>query len=53
MLDATGCHQWASIAADSSKLEIPTPFFCVFLSPTCRKKSHVDAKAPVFNKGMV
>jgi hypothetical protein len=45
MLDATGCHHWASIATQM-------PFFCVFSSSTCRKRSRVDAKAPVFNRGM-
>ena len=52
MLDATGCRHWASITADSSKMDISTPFFCVFSSSTCRKWSRVGAKAPVFNRGM-
>ncbi len=51
-LEATGhCHQ-ASIAADSCNWSSLTWFFWVFSSSTQTKRSQVNAKAPVFNRGI-
>ncbi len=52
LLEATECCHWASIMSDN----INQPwlgFFCwCFHCQNCRKRSRVDAKTPVFNRGM-
>jgi hypothetical protein len=52
MLDATGCRHRASIAADSSQSDIPTPFFYDFHAYILGKGARVDTKAPINNRGM-
>jgi hypothetical protein len=49
---ATGCCQRASIAVNSGNRSQVRRFFSSFSSSTCRKRSRVNAKAPVFNRGM-
>jgi hypothetical protein len=50
MLEATKrCHQ-ASIAADRCNWSSLPCFFQVSSSSTCKKRSRVNAKAPVFNR---
>ncbi len=52
LLDATKrCHR-ASIAANSCNWSCMCWFFTSFSSSTRTKRSQVDAKAPVFNRGM-
>jgi hypothetical protein len=52
-LEATGCHHRVSTCSDKHQSDIPTlVFFEFFSSSTCTKRSQIDAKAPVFNKGI-
>ncbi len=50
LLEAIGRHHWASIVANSSKLDIPIPFFCVFWLSTCWKWAQGKRMAPNNNK---
>ncbi len=51
-LEATGrCHQ-ASIMSDNINRTWLRRFFLCFHRQNCRKRSRVDAKTPVFNRGM-
>ncbi len=52
VLEATGRYHWASIAADRTHQTCMRQFLPVFSLSTHRKRSRVDAKAPVFNRGM-
>jgi hypothetical protein len=49
-LEATGRRHWASIMSDNIKGHGYGGFFYVFSNR--RKRSQVEAKTPVFNKGM-
>ncbi len=51
-LEATGCHHWASIMSDNINQTWLRRFFYVFIIKTEEKRSRVDAKTPVFNRGM-
>jgi hypothetical protein len=51
-LEATGRCHWASIAANSCNRSSLPCFFLVFLLSTRTKRSQVDTKAPVFNRGI-
>jgi hypothetical protein len=52
LLDATKrCHR-ASIVADSCNWSCMCLFLQVFSSSTCTKRLQIDAKAPVFNRGI-
>jgi hypothetical protein len=48
LVAAVGQVLWPIVAIG----HINAGFFKFFLSSTCRKRSQVNAKAPVFNKGM-
>jgi hypothetical protein len=52
LLDATKRRHWASIAANSCNWSRMCRFLHVFSSSTRTKRSQVDAKAPVFNRGI-
>jgi hypothetical protein len=52
LVEATGRHHWASIAANSCNWSHIRHFFLVFSLSTHRKRSRVDAKAPINNRGM-
>ncbi len=52
LLDATKRRHRASIAANSCNRSCMCHFLWVFSSSTCTKRSQVDAKAPVFNRGI-
>ncbi len=52
LLDATKRHHQESIEANSCNRSSLAWFFCVFSSSTCTKRSQVDAKTPVFNRGI-
>ncbi len=51
-LEATGCCHRASIMPDNIVRTWLRRFFWWFHHQNCRKRSRVDAKNPVFNKGM-
>jgi hypothetical protein len=53
-LEATGHHHWASIMSNSINWTWLRRFFYVFIfhHQNRRKRSWVNAKTPVFNKGM-
>ncbi len=51
-LKATGCCHWASIKSDNIKGSWLRLFIYVFHRQNHRKRSWVDAKAPVFNRGI-
>jgi hypothetical protein len=51
-LEATGCPHWASIMSNNIKGTWLHQFFDVFHRQDRRKRSQVNAKAPVFNWGM-
>ncbi len=50
-LDATRRHHWASIMSNNINQTWLRHFLC-FHRQICRKRSRVDAKTPVFNRGM-
>jgi hypothetical protein len=52
LLDATKCHHWASIVANHCQWSHMCRFLRVFSLSYCTKRSQVDAKAPVFNRGI-
>ncbi len=52
LLEATGCHHWASIMSKNIKGTWLRCFFYVFHHQNRRKRSQVNAKTPVFNRGM-
>ncbi len=52
LLDATKCHHWASIAANSCNWSRMCRFLQVFSSSTYTKMLQVDARAPVLNRGI-
>jgi hypothetical protein len=52
LLDATKRRHRVSIAANSCNWSRMCQFFTSFSSSTCTKRSQVDAKAPVFNRGI-
>jgi hypothetical protein len=51
-LEATGCHHRASIMSDNINWTWLRRFFQCFHRQNHRKRSRVDAKTPVFNRGM-
>jgi hypothetical protein len=51
-LDATGRRHWASIMSDNINRTWLRHFFKCFHRQNHRKRSRVDAKTPVFNRGM-
>ncbi len=51
-LEATGHHHWASIMSDNINWTWLLFFFLMFSLSNHRKRSRVDAKTPVFNRGM-
>jgi hypothetical protein len=52
LLEATGRHHRASIMSNNIKWTWLCQFFDVFHRQNCRKRLGVEAKAPVFNRGM-
>ncbi len=50
--EATGCHHWESIMSNNINRTWLRWFFQYFHRQNCRKRSQVDAKTPVFNRGM-
>ncbi len=52
LLEATGCCHWASIMSNNINRTWLQRFFLCFHRQNVRKRSRVDAKNPVFNKGM-
>jgi hypothetical protein len=52
-LEATGRHHWASIMSNNIKGTWLHQFFQYFHRQNRRKRSRVDAKTPVFNRGMI
>ncbi len=52
LLEATGCHHRASIMSNNINRTWLQWFFWCFHCQYHRKRSRVDAKTPVFNKGM-
>jgi hypothetical protein len=52
LLEATGRHHQASIMSNKKKPDMATMFFLCFHRQNRRKRSRVDAKAPVFNRGI-
>ncbi len=52
LLEATGCRHWASIMSDCINWTWLRRFFLCFHRQNRRKRSQVDAKTPVFNRGM-
>jgi hypothetical protein len=52
LLEATGRCLWASIMSDNIKGTRLQRFFYVFHHQNSRKRSWVNAKTPVFNRGM-
>ncbi len=53
LLEATGRRHWASIMSDDKKKHGYDDFFDVFHHLNLMKRSRVDAKIPVFNRGMI
>ncbi len=51
-LEATGHHHWASIMSDNINWTWLWCFFWCFHRQNRRKRSRVNAKTPVFNRGM-
>jgi hypothetical protein len=51
-LEATGCHHQASIMSNNINRTWLQWFFLYFHRQNRRKRSRVDAKTPVFNRGM-
>jgi hypothetical protein len=51
-LEATGCCHWASIMSDNINWTWLRWFFKCFHHQNCRKRSWVEAKTTVFNRGM-
>ncbi len=51
-LEATGCRHWASIMSNNINWTWLRCFFQCFHHQNHRKRSRVDAKTPVFNRGM-
>ncbi len=51
-LEATGCHHWASIMSNNINRTWLRCFCWCFHRQNRRKRSRVDAKTPVFNRGM-
>ncbi len=52
LVEATGCHHRASIAANRCIWSCICQFFWVFSLSICEKRSQVNAKDPVFNRGV-
>ncbi len=52
LLEATGYCHWASIISDNINRTWLRQFFWCFHCQNHRKRSRVDAKTPVFNRGM-
>jgi hypothetical protein len=52
LLEANGCHHWASIMSNNINRTWLRHFFLMFSRQYRRKRSWVDAKTPVFNRGM-
>ena len=52
LLEATGRRHRASIMSDNKGADIARTFFLCFHRQNRRKRSQVDAKNPVFNRGM-
>ncbi len=52
LLGATGCCHWASIMSDNINRTWSRCIFWCFNRQNRRKRSRVDAKTPVFNRGM-
>ncbi len=52
LLEVTGCHHWANIMSDNINRTWLRCFFLCFHRQNHRKRSRVDAKMPVFNRGM-
>jgi hypothetical protein len=52
LLEATGCCHWASIMSNNIKGTWLQRFFSVFHGQNRRKRSRVDAKTPIFNRGV-
>ncbi len=50
-LEATGRRHWASIMSDNKGADMARTFFLCFHRQNRRKRSRVDAKNPVFNRG--
>ncbi len=50
LLEATGCRHWASIMSNNMNRTWLRCFFMCFNCQNYRKRSRVDAKAPVFNR---
>jgi hypothetical protein len=51
-LEATGCHHRASIMSNNINRTWLRRFYLCFHCQNRRKRSRVDAKTPVFNRGM-
>ncbi len=51
-LEATGCHHRASIMSNNINWTWLRCFFLCFHCQNCRKMSRVNAKTPVFNRGV-
>jgi hypothetical protein len=52
LLEATGRRHWASIMSDNINWTWLRRFFLMFHRQNRRKRSRVDAKTPVFKRGM-
>jgi hypothetical protein len=52
LLEATGRRHWASIMSDNINRTWLRRFFLCFYHQNRRKRSRVDTKTPVFNRGM-
>ena len=52
LLEATGRRHWASIMSNNRNWTWLQRFFLMFSSSNRRKRSRVDDKTPVFNRGM-
>ncbi len=52
LLEATGCYHWASIMPNNIKWTWLWQSFWCFHRQNRRKRSWVNAKTPVFNRGM-
>jgi hypothetical protein len=52
LLEATEPHHWVSIMSDNINWTWLRRFFFVFHCQSRRKRSRVNAKTPVFNRGM-
>ncbi len=52
LLEATGRRHWVSIMSNNIKPDMAMTVFVWFYRQNCRKRSQVDSKAPVFNRGI-